>query len=64
MLDKLYPESFFATILPITCTLLVNKGRLSMAHKILVINTGSSTTRVAIMQNNQCLAQEEKVHST
>jgi butyrate kinase len=35
-----------------------------MAHKILVINTGSSTTRVAIMQNNQCLAQEEKVHST
>lgn len=33
-----------------------------MAHKILVINTGSSTTKVAIMQNNQCLVQEEKSH--
>ncbi len=34
-----------------------------MKHSILVINTGSSTTKTAIMENHQPLVQIEKTHS-
>jgi butyrate kinase len=34
-----------------------------MKNSVLVINTGSSTTKVAIMQDGTCLAKDEKAHS-